>query len=119
MKTRLINLFPQSFETLDILTGKKYNELCPMDHIVQVPTVVRKEYLVGDVTDEGFLSLFDQHNPDVTRDDVRAPVRESELGERVLKMWEKVSDREGQMWVTVLATMGLEIVGGVKEVERE
>ncbi|KAL8781765.1 MAG: hypothetical protein Q9213_005848 [Squamulea squamosa] len=106
-------------DALDILTGKKYTELCPAHHIVQVPTVVRKEYLVVNLTNEGFLSLFDQHNPVVTKDDVRAPVKDSELGERLRRAWKKVNDSEGEIWVTVLATMEQEIVDSFKEVERE
>ncbi|KAL8911966.1 MAG: hypothetical protein Q9171_002942 [Xanthocarpia ochracea] len=108
-----------SFEATDIFTTKKYTELCPAHHIVQVPTVVRKEYLVVDLTDEGFLSLFDQHNPEATKDDVRAPTMDSELGEKLRKVWEKVNEGEGELCVIVLAAMKQEIVDSVKEVERE
>ncbi len=86
---------------------------------MQVPTVVRKEYLVVDLTDEGFLSLFDQHNPEATKDDVRAPTTDSELGEKLRKVWKKVNEGEGELCVIVLAAMKQEIVDSVKEVERE
>ncbi|KAL8861982.1 MAG: hypothetical protein Q9178_001437 [Gyalolechia marmorata] len=79
----------------------------------------KKEYLVVDLTDEGFLSLFDQHNPEATKDDVRAPITDSELGEKLRKVWKKVNEGEGELCVIVLAAMKQEIVDSVKEVERE
>ncbi|KAI4271799.1 MAG: hypothetical protein L6R38_006777 [Xanthoria sp. 2 TBL-2021] len=108
-----------SFEALSLLNQKKYTELCPAHHIVQVPTVTRKEYLVIDLTAEGFLSLFDIHNPDVTKDDIRAPGVETEVGERLKRLWERVMGSEGEMWVVVLGTMGKEIVDAVKEGGKE
>ncbi|KAL9002542.1 MAG: hypothetical protein Q9180_009967, partial [Flavoplaca navasiana] len=85
-----------------------------------VPIVTRKEYLVIDITAEGFLSLFDINNPDVTKDDIRAPDVETEVGERLRKLWEKVmGGGEGEVWVVVLGTMGKEVVDAVKEGGKE
>lgn len=65
------------------------------------------------------MSLFDIHNSEVTKDDIRAPGVETEQGERLRKMWEKVmGGGEGEVWVVILGTMGVEIVDAVKEGER-
>ncbi|KAL8881907.1 MAG: hypothetical protein Q9198_000993 [Flavoplaca austrocitrina] len=109
-----------SFVALSLLNGKKYTDICPAHHIVQVPIVTRKEYLVIDITTEGFLSLFDIHNPEVTKDDIRAPGVETEVGQKLSKLWEKATEGgEGEVWVVVLGSMGMEVVDAVKEGVKE
>lgn len=44
---------------LDIFTGKKYEDICPSTHSVNVPNVNRVELQVIDVDEEGFLSIMD------------------------------------------------------------
>merc|ERR1712177_156861 len=43
---------------IDIFTGKKLEEICPSTHNVMVPNVTRTEYLLLDISDDGFLSLL-------------------------------------------------------------
>jgi len=31
---------------LDLFTGKKYEDICPSGHMMNVPTIVRKQYQV-------------------------------------------------------------------------
>ena len=31
---------------LDLFTGKKYEDICPSSHVIQVPHLVRKQYQV-------------------------------------------------------------------------
>ncbi len=64
---------------IDIFTGKKYEEVCPTSHNMDVPNVSRKDYKLLDITDDGDLSLMDQDSN--TRDDLKLP--EGELGKRV------------------------------------
>ncbi|CAO1601800.1 translation initiation factor eIF5A [Xanthoria calcicola] len=110
-----------SFEALSLLTHKKHTDLCPAHHFLHVPTVTRKDYLVIDLTSDGFLSLFDIHNPEVTKDDIKAPGGETEVGERLRRLWGKVGavEGDGEVWVGVLGVMGWEIVEGVREWGRE
>ena len=105
-----------SFEALSLLTHRKHTTLCPAHYILPVPTVTRKDYLVIDLASDGFLSLFDIHNSEVTKDDIRAPVVETEVGERLRRLWGKVGKGEGdgEVWVVVLGVMGWEVVEGVR-----
>ena len=97
---------------IDTFTGKKYEDISPAHANVDVPVVVKREYLVLDI-DGGYLSLWDREKGD-TKDDVRVP--EGETGKKVEEMWKRGGK---DLWVMVLAAMGIEMVEGVKEVETE
>ena len=60
---------------IDIFTQKKYEDICPSTHNMMVPVVVRKEYSLMDVTDDGFTSLLDDDKNE-TREDIRLPAGE-------------------------------------------
>jgi len=92
----------------DIFTSKKYEELCPSTHNMDVPNVSRREYQLLDVTDDGFLSLMTD-NGDL-KDDVKVP--EGELGARINKMFK---EDEKDTNVIILASMKEESCIDVKE----
>jgi len=54
---------------LDIFTGKKYDDICPSTHNVQVPNVTRKEFEVLDLSDDGFFSMMTEEGE--TRQDLK------------------------------------------------
>lgn len=99
-----------SLEAYDIFTHKKYEEVSPAHANVDVPIVVRREYLLL-MIDGGYLSLFDNDNGD-TKDDVKVP--EGEMGEKVRKMMRSGKD----VLVVVLGAMGIEMALECKEVDR-
>jgi len=78
---------------IDIFDKKKYEDICPSTHNMQVPNVTRKEYQLLDVED-GFLSLMDDGG------DVRSDIK---ADDDLLKEIEALGD--GAM-VTVLSAMG-------------
>ncbi|KAK3944749.1 eukaryotic translation initiation factor 5A-like protein [Diplogelasinospora grovesii] len=92
---------------LDIFTQKKYEDLCPSTHNMEVPIVRKTEYLLlGE--DDGYLQLFDESSGD-TKEDVRLP--DGELGERIRKALE--AGRE--IFVVVQKAMGEEAVESIKD----
>ncbi|KAL9602137.1 MAG: hypothetical protein Q9219_002001 [cf. Caloplaca sp. 3 TL-2023] len=105
-----------NFEATSLLTTKKYEDVHPAHATVSAPIVSLKSYLLVHVND-GYLSLWDQHAGQL-KDDVRAPATDGGdiMGEKLAAMRAKMGgDRD--IWVTILATMGKEIVEMVKEVE--
>jgi translation initiation factor 5A len=96
---------------IDIFTGKKLEELCPSTHNMDVPNVLRKEYQLLDISDDGFLSLMGDDGD--TKDDVKVP--EGEIGEKITKLF-KVEEKETN--VIVLTSMGEEVAIDAKEAPR-
>ncbi|RDA86114.1 hypothetical protein CP532_1169 [Ophiocordyceps camponoti-leonardi (nom. inval.)] len=97
---------------LDIFTGKKYEDLSPSTHNMEVPNVSRREYQLLDISDDNFLSLMNDDGS--TKDDVHVP--EGELGERIVKGF-KVEEKD--LTVVVLTSMGEEAAIECKEASRQ
>lgn len=90
---------------IDIFTQKKYEDICPSTHNMDVPHVQRKDYSFVDV-DDGYLSLMDDNG--VTREDLKLP--DNEVGKEILT---KQANDESFM-VTVLSAMDEEQVVATK-----
>jgi len=90
---------------LDIFTQRKYEDICPSTHNMDVPNVSRKDYQFLGI-DDGFLSLMDDAGE--TKEDLKLPG--GELGEEI----QKKSDDGEQFIVTVLSAVGEESVVGTK-----
>lgn len=91
---------------LDIFTQKKYEDICPSTHNMDVPNVTRKDYQVIDLEADGYLTLMDDGGD--TRQDLKAP--ESELGKDIER---KVNAQESFM-VSVMKAVDDEQVVGIK-----
>ncbi|OLY84415.1 Eukaryotic translation initiation factor 5A [Smittium mucronatum] len=91
---------------IDIFTGKKYEDLSPSTHNMEVPNVKRAEYSLINI-DDGFLSLMDADGN--MKDDNRLP--EGELGDQITADF----DSGKELNVTVLMAMGEEAVISYKE----
>ncbi|XP_073339616.1 eukaryotic translation initiation factor 5A-1-like [Pagrus major] len=90
---------------IDIITGKKLEDICPSTHNMDVPHVVRKDYQLCDIND-GYLSLMNDGGE--TRDDLKVP--DNDLGLEIKKKF----DNEEQIMVTVLKTMDEELAVAIK-----
>jgi len=91
---------------LDIFTNKKYEDICPSTHNMDVPNVSRKDFQLLDVSDDDFLSMMDDGGN--TRDDLKVP--EGDLGAEI-----KASIEEGKdILCTVLSACGEEAVIATK-----
>ncbi|SAM01996.1 hypothetical protein [Absidia glauca] len=91
---------------IDIFTNKKYEDLSPSTHNMDVPNVVRNEYTLLNI-DDGFLSLM---LPDgTTKDDVKLP--DNEIGEKITEDFEEGKD----LLVSVVSSMGEEHALSSKE----
>ncbi|KAK2870194.1 hypothetical protein QQF64_021847 [Cirrhinus molitorella] len=90
---------------IDIFTNKKYEDICPSTHNMDVPNTKRNDYQLVDIS-EGFLSLM-LDNGDV-REDLRVP--DGDLGKEI----ENKFAAGEEMLVTVLSAMGEESAVAVK-----
>jgi len=79
---------------LDIFTGKKYEDVCPTSHNMDVPTVTRCDYELVDIDEDGFASLMDDKGE--MRDDLKIP--EGDVGS-------KIREEFGKEGTTVLVTV--------------
>lgn len=98
-------------EAYDIFTHMNYEEVSPAHANVDVPIVVRREYLLL-MIDGGYLSLFDNDNG-VTKEDVKVP--EGEVGEKIRKLMLRGGK---DIFVVILGAMGIEMAVECKEVDR-
>merc|ERR1711894_631456 len=81
---------------LDIFTGKKYEDICPSTHNMNVPNVTRKDYQMVDI-DNG-----------ETKDDLKVP--DDDIGKEIT---EKYNNGDSFL-VTVLCACDEERIVGLK-----
>ncbi|KAK2603779.1 translation initiation factor eIF5A [Conoideocrella luteorostrata] len=97
---------------IDIFTAKKYEDLSPSTHNMDVPNVSRREYQLLDISDDGFLSLMNDDGD--TKDDVKMP--DGEVGEKINKLF-KVDEKDTN--VIILTSMGEEAAVEAKEAPKQ
>ncbi|KAG2431641.1 hypothetical protein HYH02_013218 [Chlamydomonas schloesseri] len=102
-----------NFVAIDIFTGKKYEEMTPSSHNVDVPNISRKEYTVIDITDEGIVSMMDESGN--TRDDLFLPTGTDE-NDKLAEIMKDHWSNDKEMAITVLKAMGQEMINSVKVV---
>ena len=81
---------------LDIFTNKKYEDICPSTHNMDVPHVRRNDFQLIDING-GFLSLMDDNGE--VREDIRLP--DNDLGKEIQSKY----DSGDQLLVTVISAM--------------
>eukprot|EP00922_Rhytidocystis_sp_ex-Travisia-forbesii_P027007 GHVS01039624.1.p2 GENE.GHVS01039624.1~~GHVS01039624.1.p2 ORF type:complete len:163 (+),score=31.74 GHVS01039624.1:174-662(+) len=97
---------------LDIFTGKKYEDICPTSHNMEVPVVKRIEFQLIDITEDGFVSLLSENG---TKDDLKVPTDGEGQLDEVAKQMRDMFEAGKTILVTVLAACGTEKIVGVKE----
>ncbi|KAM7437417.1 Eukaryotic translation initiation factor5A-1 [Porites harrisoni] len=90
---------------IDIFTGKKYEDICPSTHNMDVPHVTRKDYQMTNIDDD-YLCLMDDAGD--TREDLKLP--EGDLGKEISTKF----DNDENFLVTVLKAMEEEAVIATK-----
>jgi translation initiation factor 5A len=101
------------FVGIDIFTGKKYEDLTPSSHNCDVPNVMRQEYTLIDINDEGFVSLMLENGD--TRDDLALPSGTDEA-ERIAKQLKEDFAEGKELLVTVTKAMDIEMISSLKVV---
>ncbi|EKX74023.1 eukaryotic translation initiation factor 5A, putative [Theileria equi strain WA] len=97
---------------IDIFTGKKYEDICPTSHNMDVPTVKRTEIQLIAI-DDGFTTLL---NPDgSTRTDLPLPKDSEGAFDEVSKQVMALYDAGKEVLVTVLSACGIEKIIACKE----
>lgn len=91
---------------IDIFTGRKYEDLSPSTHNIEVPVVKRDEYELLDI-DDGYLNLMTDSGE--TKQDVKAP--EGELGEKLQADFDDGKD----LVVTIVSAMDEEACTAFRE----
>lgn len=87
---------------LDIFTQRKYDDLCPSTHNMDVPVVKREDFTLLNIGDDGFLSLMGEGGD--VREDLKLP--EGELGQKI----REEHDGGRELLCTVLKATGEECV---------
>lgn len=90
---------------IHIFTQKKYEDICPSTHNMDVPHIDRKDFQVVDISD-GYMALMDDNG--ITREDLKVP--DNDLGKEITK---KVENGDVFL-VTVLSAMNEEQVISTK-----
>ncbi|XP_003737205.1 eukaryotic translation initiation factor 5A [Galendromus occidentalis] len=89
---------------IDIFTSKKYEDLCPSTHNIDVPNVNRSDYQLLDISDDNFVSLMDDKGD--IRDDLRMPADE----ELAKKITDDLKKSDANIILTVLSAVGEEAI---------
>jgi len=87
---------------LDIFTGKKYEDICPSTHNMEVPNVLRKEFEVSDIDEEGYITCMEDDGS--LREDLRI------LDDKMKGECKNYVDKGDACVVTVWKAMGCEQV---------
>uniref|UniRef100_A0A915KJV1 Eukaryotic translation initiation factor 5A n=1 Tax=Romanomermis culicivorax TaxID=13658 RepID=A0A915KJV1_ROMCU len=98
---------------IDIFTGKKYEDICPSTHNMDVPFVKRKDYQLMAINDDGYVSLLDMETCD-EKNDLKLP--EGEMGAQIRDAFEK--DESGIL-ISATTAMGEEAILGFKNMPKD
>jgi len=90
---------------IDVFTGKKYEDICPSTHNMNVPNVTRQDYQLVDIVD-GFLHLMESSGD--MKEDLKVP--DDDCGKEIRQKYDNGENFE----ITVMSAMGEEKAVGTK-----
>lgn len=93
---------------LDIFTGKKYEEIAPTSHNLEEPFVTNSNYLLTDVSEDGYATLLDEDSGE-NREDLKFPDETHPNAELGFEMRKKL-DENKDVTVTVTKAMKSEMI---------
>lgn len=97
---------------LDIFTNRKYEDICPSTHNMDVPNVNRQEYEVIDIDGDGYLTMFSSSGD--TREDLCLKEGQCNITlEQAREHMEKKTNEQSLM-ATVLTAMNQSVVKELK-----
>ncbi|UJR31036.1 hypothetical protein I4U23_018546 [Adineta vaga] len=97
---------------IDIFTGRRYEDISPSDRTIQVPKVSKKDYIIVQIDQDGYLTLLDENTCKI-RNDMKIK-KESDVN---CKLLDKYKQSDDQIKVTVLKALGEEQIVAFKMVE--
>lgn len=89
---------------MDIFNNKRYEDLCPSTHNIDVPNVQRIDFQLIDISEDGFVSLMTDKGD--IRDDLRLPSDE----QLCQKIREEFKNDDSTVIVTVIKAVGEESI---------
>lgn len=91
---------------IDLFTARKYEDICPSTHNMEVPNVSRKDYQLVDIDSDGYMSLMDDQGE--TREDLKVP--DTDLGKEIKDRF----NNDDNLLITVLKALNEECAIAVK-----
>ena len=101
-----------SIRGIDIFNGKKYEDVVPLSHNVEVPNIKRTEWTVIACDDEGYLTLMDANGS--IRQDLKCP-DETEHDNILTERIKAALDEGKEFPVTVMESIKIEKVMEMSE----
>lgn len=94
---------------IDIFNGKRYEDLCPSTHNIDVPNVSRADYQLIDISDDDFVTLMTEKGD--TRSDLSLPTNDPDLANRIR---EEFAKEDNTVLLTVIKAVTDEAIIGVR-----
>jgi translation initiation factor 5A len=97
---------------IDIFTGRRYEDVRPTGHMIQVPMVRKKDYVIVDIDGDDYMTLL---NEDTCK--IRKDLKLKEDWDITRRLLDKFNEGNSQIKVTVLKALGEEQIMAFKMID--